>query len=73
MLGIGILITIVAILMILFPEFFMKLKSPRIPEKLLKNPKMKIVIRIWGSICIIIGILLIVFLLLYRYQTKVYQ
>ena len=58
---IGILITIVAILMILFPEFFMKLKSPRIPEKLLKNPKMKIVIRIWGSICIIIGILLIVF------------
>ena len=61
MLGIGILITIVAILMILFSEFFMKLKSPRIPEKLLKNPKMKIVIRIWGSICIIIGILLIVF------------
>ena len=61
MLVVGILITIVAILMILFPEFFMKLKSPRIPEKLLKNSKMKIVIRIWGSICIIIGILLIVF------------
>ena len=61
MLGIGILITIVAILMILFPEFFMKLKSPRIPEKLLKSPKIKIIIRIWGSDCIIIGILLIVF------------
>ena len=61
MLGIGILITIVAILMILFPEFFMKLKSPRIPEKLLKSPKIKIIIRIWGSVCIIIGILLIVF------------
>ena len=60
MLVVGIIITIVAILMILFPEFFMKLKSPRIPEKLLKNPKMKIIIRIWGSICIIIGILLIV-------------
>lgn len=61
MLVVGILITIVAILMILFPEFFMKLKSPRIPEKLLKSPKIKIIIRIWGSVCIIIGILLIVF------------
>ena len=61
MLGIGILITIVAILMILFPEFFMKLKSPRIPEKLLKSPKMKIIIRVWGSICIVIGIILIIF------------
>ena len=61
MLIVGILITIVAIFMILFPEFFMKIKSPRIPEKLLKSPKMKIIIRVWGSICIIIGILLIVF------------
>ena len=61
MLIVGILITIVAIFMILFPEFFMKIKSPRIPEKLLKNPKMKIVIRIWGSICIVIGIILIIF------------
>ena len=61
MLVVGILITIVAILMILFPEFFMKLKSPRIPEKLLKNPKMKIIIRVWGCICIIVGTLLIVF------------
>ena len=55
----GILITIVALLMILIPQFFMKLKSPRIPDKLLKNPKMKIVLRIWGSIFVIIGILLI--------------
>ena len=61
MLVVGILITIVAILMILFPEFFMKLKSPRIPEKLFKSPKMKIIIRIWGGICIIVGILLIAF------------
>lgn len=51
MLVVGILITIVATLMILFPEFFMKLKSP----------KMKVIIRVWGSTCIIIGILLIVF------------
>ena len=61
MIIVGILITIVAIFMILFPEFFMKLKSPRIPEKLLKSPKMKIIIRVWGSICIIIGIILIIF------------
>ena len=32
----GILITIVAIFMILVPQFFMRLKSPRIPDKLLK-------------------------------------
>ena len=57
----GILITIVAIFMILIPQFFMRLKSPRIPEKLLKNPKMKIVLRIWGVILVIVGILLIVF------------
>ena len=57
----GILITIVAIFMILVPQFFMGLKSPRIPDKLLKNHKMKIVLRIWGGIFVIVGILLIVF------------
>ena len=57
----GILITIVAIFMILIPQFFMKLKSPRIPDKLLKNPKMKIVLRMWGIIFVIAGIMLIIF------------
>ena len=57
----GILITIVAIFMILVPQFFMRLKSPRIPDKLLKNPKMKIVLRVWGGIFVIVGIILIVF------------
>ena len=57
----GILITIVAIFMLLVPQFFMRLKSPRIPDKLLKNPKMKNVLKVWGSIFVIIGILLIVF------------
>ena len=57
----GILITIVAIFMLLVPQFFMKLKSPRIPDKLLKNPKMKIILRIWGDIFVIVGILLIIF------------
>ena len=57
----GILITIVALFMVLVPQFFMKLKSPRIPDELLKNPKMKIVLRIWGVIFIMVGILLIIF------------
>ena len=57
----GVLITIVAIFMILVPQFFMGLKSHRIPDELLKNPKMKIVLRVWGSIFVIVGILLIVF------------
>ena len=57
----GILITIVAIFMMMNPQFFMKLKSPRIPDKWLKNPKMKNVLRVWGGILVIVGILLIVF------------
>ena len=57
----GILITIVAIFMFLVPQFFMRLKSPRIPDKSLKNPKMKIVLRIWAGIFVIVGILLIAF------------
>ena len=57
----GILITIVAIFMVLVPQFFMRLKSPRIPDKLLKNPKMKVVLRVWGGIFVIVGILLIIF------------
>ncbi len=57
----GILIIIIAIFMIVLPQFFMRLKSPRIPDKLLKNPKMKIVLRVWGGIFVIVGILVIVF------------
>ena len=52
----GILITIVALFMVLVPQFFVKLKSPRIPDGLLKNPKMKIVLRIWGVIFIMVGL-----------------
>ena len=57
----GILITIVAIFMLLVPQFFMKLKSTRIPDRLLKSPKMKIVLRVWGGIFVVVGILLIIF------------
>ena len=57
----GILITIVAIVMILIPQFFMGLKNPRLTDRLLKSPKMKIVLRVWGGIFVIVGILLIIF------------
>lgn len=57
----GILITIVGFFMFLMPQFFMGLRNPRIPDKLLKNPKMKNVLRVWGGIFVIVGILLIVF------------
>lgn len=57
----GILITIVAIVMILIPQFFMGLKNPRLPDKLLKSPKIKIALRVWGGIFVIVGILLIIF------------
>ena len=60
MLVAGIIITIVAVLMMIFPGFFMKLKSPRITEKLLKSSKMKLIIRVWGVICVVIGIILII-------------
>ena len=60
MLIVGIIITIVAILMIVFPNSFAKLKSPRIPEKLSKSSKMKLIIRVWGGICVVIGIILII-------------
>ena len=39
----------------------MRLKNPGIPDRLLKNAKMKSVLRVWGGIFVIIGILLIVF------------
>lgn len=57
----GVLITIVAVFMILTPQFFMRLKNPRIPDELLKSPKMKIVLRVWGGVFVIVGILLIIF------------
>lgn len=60
----GILITIVAIFMVLVPQFFMRLKSPRIPDKLLKNSKMKIVFEAWGGIFMVVGILLVAFSIL---------
>lgn len=56
----GIITTIIAILMSIFPHFFTKLKNPRIPEKLLKSKKMIIILRIWGLLFVGIGISLII-------------
>ena len=46
--------------MAIFPQFFAKLKSPRIPEKLLKNEKIITILRIWGLLFVGVGIALIV-------------
>lgn len=59
----GIIITIVAIALAVFPQFFAKLKSPKATEKLMKSPKyiyMLKAVRIWGLICVGIGIALII-------------
>lgn len=56
----GIIVTIVALGLSIFPHFFAKLKSPRIPEKLLKSKKIITILRIWGLLFIGIGIMLII-------------
>ena len=60
MLVAGIIATIVAVLMMIFPQFFMKLKSPMSSRKALANPKIIAVVRIWGGIGMAIGIILII-------------
>lgn len=60
----GIIISIVAILLIIFPKFFLKLKSPETAllqmKNLHNNKKVILAVRIWGIICLIIGIVLII-------------
>lgn len=60
MLVTGIIITIVALGLAIFPQFFAKLKSPRIPEKLLKSKKIITILRIWGLLFVGAGIALII-------------
>ena len=60
MLVAGIIVTIVAVLMTIFPQIFMKLKSPISSQKASTNPKMNTIVRIWGGICVVIGIILII-------------
>ena len=64
MLVIGIIISIIAILLAIFPKFFLNLKSPDTAflqmKNLHNNDKVILAVRIWGIICLIIGMILIV-------------
>ncbi|WP_273400621.1 hypothetical protein [Traorella massiliensis] len=64
MLIVGIIISIIAILLAIFPKFFLNLKSPDTAflqtKKLQNNKKVILVARIWGIIFFIIGICLII-------------
>lgn|GEM_PF-1840525 len=60
----GIIVIIFAILLVIFPKFFLNLKSPDTAflqmKKLNNNKKVILAVRIWGIICLIIGITLII-------------
>lgn len=64
MLIVGIIISIIAILLAIFPKFFLNLKSPDNAFLQMKglhtNKKIILAVRIWGIIFLIIGIVLIV-------------
>jgi len=57
---VGILITFTAVMMVISPETFTKYRNQRIPEKMLKSPKMIPVLRAWGSMCAVVGVILII-------------
>lgn len=60
----GIVISIVAALLAIFPKFFLSLKSPY--KVLLKkmniydSKKLILAVRIWGTIFLVVGIILII-------------
>ena len=60
----GIIVIIFAILLVIFPKIFLNLKSPDTAflqmKKLHNNKKVILAVRIWGIICLIIGITLII-------------
>ena len=60
MLTVGIIITITAIVMIVFPVTFMRLKSPGMSQKVVISPRTKMLVRIWGVMSGIIGTTMIV-------------
>jgi len=61
---VGIIISIIAVLLAIFPKFFLNLKSPDTAFLQMKglhtNKKVILAVRIWGIICLIIGMILIV-------------
>lgn len=60
----GLIVSIVASLLVIFPKIFLKLKSPDTAflqmKKLHNNKIIILAARIWGIICLIIGITLII-------------
>lgn len=60
----GIIVSIIAILLVIFPKFFLNLKSPDTAflqmKELHNNKKVILIVRIWGIICLVIGIILII-------------
>jgi len=60
MLVAGIIITIVAVLMMIFPQFFVLLKNPMISRESLKSTKVKNAFRILSALYVVIGAILII-------------
>ena len=64
MLVVGIIVSIIAILLAIFPKFFLNLKSPDTAflqmKNLHNNKKVILTVRIWGIISLIIGLTLII-------------
>ncbi len=60
----GIIVSIFAILLVIFPKFYLNLKSPDTAflqmKKLHNNKKVILAVRIWGIICFVIGVILII-------------
>ncbi len=60
----GIVIILVSILFIIFPKFFLNLKSPDTAfirmKEINSNPKIILCVRIWGCICLMLGVALII-------------
>lgn len=63
MLIIGVIISLISILLIIFPKFFLNSKSPDTAflqmKKIHNNKKVIFAVRVWGIICLIVGIILI--------------
>lgn len=63
MLFIGIIVSIIAFLLILFPKLFLNLQSPDTAFLQMKviqnNNKIILAVRVWGIIFLVIGIVLI--------------
>lgn len=60
----GVVIVVMSILLMLFPSFFLNFKSPDTRvirmKKLNNNPKIKMCVRLWGMICLILGVALVI-------------